>query len=738
MIKCIFATDSQFERFMLIIGCIIYILGVVIIVVSASTFRHHHALVYITADEGIIPVLVEPHSSTEALAIIYPTFLVGICIYATVALWWLKKLKSNKYQTFNLLQINLLTCVLFMSPPCYYQLTNRIMSKVTTYLLPILVAFSLHWTNIILNVVIFIGTNWYQRHYISPHCLIQFTKIGIFVILAGVVCAILQAPIFDDDCMGEFEFGWIDCDNCNYTCDQYDFCRDDWEWYTTGICRYCATYHDDYCNTHDFAIGWIVFFVIYCVVMILMVRCCCISFAQTIGAAYHEHEHRSIDDIVFVDLSEAANHVMCNELVLPNKKDENQGDATTLPLRFRSLVNKINMGKGQIIEYLFEHNIDLGTLMAVINALISIVGTSITLIGKTAGGNGTCILHEKELKPDCAISVVTIAIGVFILLVIAFRYVIPKRKCFAKQEKKKGLCFKIMWSLVDEHLRGTIGVKFLYFILKPLLVALTKSSGNTSSLVETFRVLYLILMFCSATALAYITFDKKYKLLLQLGAIMHNPARFSKTYIVTYLLSIIASYSLLVIVCMFAASEKMSYSCWYLIIYPQCLWLLIVKLYHNELLQLIQMVKINNNTLENGVNDKSGMREDLLTHNLLTDVHDKKRQSICNVGAEMVQQVTRLFLYQLGAWLAAIWPCVFYFYCIVKDFNINIVQSTDSSAYDHEFDGFGWKFMWYWQFIISFCVVIVMPFAMVSSLYKKAKLQQEISSVYSILDARTN
>ena len=173
------------------------------------------------------------------------------------------------------------------------------------------------------------------------------------------------------------------------------------------------------------------------------------------------------------------------------------------------------------------------------NALISISRTSITLITQTTGEKGTCIKYKlrsdgsrinKGLKPDCAISIATIAIGVFILLVIAFRYYVPKCKCFEKQKRKKGWCFKILWSLIDTHLRGTIAVKFLYFILKPLLVSITNSSGNTSTFVETFTLLYLILMFCSATALAYITFNKKYKLLLKLDHIMRNPEWFSKTY----------------------------------------------------------------------------------------------------------------------------------------------------------------------------------------------------------------
>ena len=464
--------------------------------------------------------------------------------------------------------------------------------------------------------------------------------------------AVVRLDLKTDRCLSGFEFGWIDCDNCRYN---DPFWGDGWYQNATDICRYCATYNDDYCFTHDFAVGWIVFSVIYCVTMILMFGCCCIGCKHSVEISYNEQEPNNIDDIDFLHLNVAGNHVTFAKLTLPGKTNAKDSDITQHS-QLRSTLGKLNTLKQQFIEYLYKHNMDLGTFMAIINALISIVGTSITLISQTAGKNGTCINYKDRsgrsrknegLKADCTISIVTIVIGVFILLVIAFRYVIPKCKCFAKLERKKSWCFKVISSLVDEHLRGTIAVKFLYFILKPLLVTLTNSSGKNSSLVETFRILYLVLMFCSATALAYITFNKKYKMLLKLDKIMHNPVRFSKTYVATYLLSIIASYSVLVIVCAFAGSAYMNKTYWYLVVYPQCVWLLIVKLYHNELLQLIQLVKISSTCLHDA---DAVVANDLLSDDLLGDAKacEVNQQSNCNPSGQMMHQVTRLFQYQLG------------------------------------------------------------------------------------------
>ena len=82
-------------------------------------------------------------------------------------------------------------------------------------------------------------------------------------------------------------------------------------------------------------------------------------------------------------------------------------------------------------------------------------------------------------------------------------------------------------------------------MLKPVLLSITgASSHEDSELITTFKILYLILMFGSTTALAYMTFDKRYKKIITLTNIMKNPSLFAKTYIITYLTSIVATYTI--------------------------------------------------------------------------------------------------------------------------------------------------------------------------------------------------
>lgn len=184
MMKNVFADQLHFEHFMLICGCILHICGLAIIVASGYTFDHHYA--HIKIHTGGTEYNIKQKSSTETLAVIYPTLLAAVCTYTTATLFWIIKSKSEKYQTFHLLQINILTCFLFLLPQCYYGLILLFRYKLSEYFVPILVGFLLHWTILTLNVVIYTQTKWYQKHYISPHCLIQFTKMWIFAIFAGV------------------------------------------------------------------------------------------------------------------------------------------------------------------------------------------------------------------------------------------------------------------------------------------------------------------------------------------------------------------------------------------------------------------------------------------------------------------------------------------------------------------------------------------------------------------------
>lgn len=501
-----------------------------------------------------------------------------------------------------------------------------------------------------------------------------------------------------------FSVWWIAVHDCRYVNAGYV-----WPENASNICMYCATYHDSDCATLNFALGWIVFFVIYLVNTILIITCGYVSCRQMFAISYIEQLKFNVNNDTDND------HVISSELpLLINAVTNAEPDQGWKWSRGTTISEQ----RHKLRQFLDKYNIDLATFMAIINALISIVGTSIVLISETAG-HGSCIKYKERqnkpkknegLKGECTISIVTIAIGVFILIVIAIRYCIPKCKCFIKQQAKSthGLLFHFMWALIDEHLRGTITVKFLYFCLKPLLVSVTESTGKDSTLIETFNLLYLVLMFCSATALAYITFNKRYKVLLRLGNIMNNPKMFGKTYMASYLLSIITSYSILIIVCVYAWTKNMKKSNWSIIIYPQCIWLL-----------LIQIVESNNdyNVQSKNINDSNCKQPLQIVENINADYNIVNN----NYTFIVVEHSNRLFLYQLSSWLASIYACAFYLYCIISDLHAAERERGDGNHYS----GSGWIFMYYWQFIISLCVVCILPLAMVSSLHKKIKRRAE-------------
>ena len=95
-----------------------------------------------------------------------------------------------------------------------------------------------------------------------------------------------------------------------------------------------------------------------------------------------------------------------------------------------------------------------------------------------------------------------------------------------------------------------------------------------------FGLVYKILMFCTTTALAYITFNRKCQLLQKLDNIMNNAKAFGQTCIASsYLTSIVATYTivLFIFVITWNDNKDMKHFCWYFVIYPQCVLLMFVN-----------------------------------------------------------------------------------------------------------------------------------------------------------------
>ena len=262
------------------------------------------------------------------------------------------------------------------------------------------------------------------------------------------------------------------------------------------------------------------------------------------------------------------------------------------------------------------------TLIVVLNAIVSTIGTMIILIyeigqpksttirsnSSSSSNNGviykivtnhcTTTTHKfkttRGLEPECVINAAAIGVGILILFIIGIGH------CCCKQKKKciwsccnflKCICFRgFQRELMDTDIRCVIILKFCYFLIKPELIAITANSANkNNSLFDIFGLVYKILMFCTTTALAYITFNRKYQLIQKLDNIMNNAKAFGQTYIASYLTSIVATYTIFIFILVITWNDNkdMKQFRWYLVIYPQCVWLMFVKLYHNEICHLV-------------------------------------------------------------------------------------------------------------------------------------------------------
>ena len=159
---------------------------------------------------------------------------------------------------------------------------------------------------------------------------------------------------------------------------------------------------------------------------------------------------------------------------------------------------------------------------------------------------------------------------------------------------KRSKCRNLVWSLKDEHYRGIILGKFLFWMIKPALIASTKSNSLLNNIVD---VTFVILLFITTTTLSYITFNKHYKYLNKLYFIKNNKY-FVYLYTFNYIITIITTYSIVILVTIFKLyvyTENKNDTIqnifnWQYIVYPPCLWLLVTKLYFNEISNIINII----------------------------------------------------------------------------------------------------------------------------------------------------
>ena len=386
-----------------------------------------------------------------------------------------------------------------------------------------------------------------------------------------------------------------------------------------------------------------------------------------------------------------------------------------------------------------RYNLNFQTFTVVVNATLSIFVTIILIIYNDRNQddkNRSCFGNKSTA--ECQAFFISIAIGVVILFVVfSGRGCVDKCArclccdcftacccCCKRQDNNnininsgatnknknnnnnsnKKLSFYLAWSMKDEHLRGIIVLKFGYFMLKPVLIAEVNSDeGHTSSAVARVSSLMLqIILFITTCVLAYVTFNKKYQLLnSKLVAIVFNSRLFGQTYVVLYGCTVVALFSIYVFVIMFAwNNNEMKNFKWYTVIYPQCMWLLFIKLYHNEVSHLVQLLAKrdtfdNDDAYEYEKSDSSSRSPNLYA---------------IDRGAGSFKQenryLRRLFLIQLSVWLSSVYCSVMYLYLIANtDEHVHVENSS-------------WDVVWYWQVLISIAVAVVTPIATYSSLHR--------------------
>ena len=253
----------------------------------------------------------------------------------------------------------------------------------------------------------------------------------------------------------------------------------------------------------------------------------------------------------------------------------------------------------------------------------------------------------------------------------------------------------------DVDTRAVITAKFVYFMIKPMLIAIAESQYNSYSgtTMHTMALLYQILMFVTATALACMTFNKHYKTITKLDQIMHNPNIFAKTYVASYLMSIIATYSICVFVCIFeeGTNDNINDMNWCAAIYPQCGWILFIKLYHNE---LVLLIKTANQLDKHNASNNHKLYLDLRLDTNIIYPQRKLKHYKTYLIRDILNHHKQLFLYQLSVLLASFFAIGFYLYFIVHG------PAVSTSNKD------GWEYVYYWQLTVAVLIAIFISVSM--------------------------
>ena len=504
----------------------------------------------------------------------------------------------------------------------------------------------------------------------------------------------------------------------------------------------------DKCSNDIYAWGilWYLVTSINIIALIFIIVKCCRVSEMTISNSYsYNHNYSQQLSISQLHCAEQDNHRQSQSNVTAcNQDDEStSGTKASISMSNESKLLLFDMAKSKlnsaVEEFnhrcLIKYNMNTQTFLVTVNATVTTISTLIIFFATyddcvytTTNSKGQTKIHLRE---SCAIRITSICIGITILIVVFLSNFIQRCKCYRKIKAKlsvKCSTFDLITSsFSDQNFRLIIVLKFGFFIVKPALISITKEKNEIADLA--INLTFTALTFLSVTVLAFATYNKEYKLLslinlqiIHFGVKIRNPHGFAKLHIYGYIFTVIQTYSISIIILIFllASDNQMNKTFeWRLVIYPPGGWLLFMKLYLNEVSQIIEALNVTQNINANKNKhhvemiprasmissiDLPGLSANLIetSENDAADVRTDTNVGDSETARQVFLHLRRLFFLQLtvvvcglGSWIAYVW------FIVVK---ISVITG-DGQTY--QFPN-GWNFIWVWQLFMSLSMFIIM------------------------------
>lgn len=394
---------------------------------------------------------------------------------------------------------------------------------------------------------------------------------------------------------------------------------------------------------------------------------------------------------------------------------ENVGAHKQAHTKYQSLVDKSQKLNDDLTKNcLQKYNITAQTLIVLANAIVTTTMTSVLFfmsiddcIYTTTNKNGE---KKSHFRSSCAVKLTSIGIGIAIIIVIFFTLCIKRCSCYKINKNKNNWIYLILESLTDDHLRAIITLKFAFFIVKPALISSTQSEKSSKTLELASNIIFSILIFVSVTVLAIATYDKQYKILSLISfqfVKIKNSQFFARFHIFVYIITVLQTYAISTLILLFvlyADDNNINWFNWSWVIYPPCPWLFFIKLYLNEVSQLIktlESVKITNDDKDE-IGDENNSSKDIDIPN--------------SIKIQVVLYLRRLFWLQVSVLVLSVTSTVVYIVWIV------IGKNIDLYAQYYDYGQGNWPLLWIFQCLMSLMMVVIIVLTMIHSRITEIKL----------------